>query len=70
MNTSTVLLEQSVHSIHDGTLSGICINVDAGMIMITRHDSDSCKYYICNVLHEGPDSIGNTSETPEQKPFD
>ena len=41
-----------VSDTHDGLLSGICIDVDADMVMMARHDSYCCRYYNCNILHE------------------
>ena len=49
---ATVRPEHGVSGFYDGLLSGICIDVDAGTVMIARHDSYDCRYYICNVLHK------------------
>ena len=44
--------------VYDGLLSGICIDVDAGTVMIAWHGSYDCRYYTCNVLHKRSGSIG------------
>ena len=57
---STMLFQQGVSDTYDRRLSGICIiedaviDGDAGVVMIARQSSYSCRYYICNILHERP----------------
>ena len=54
---ATVRSEHGVGDSYDRLLSGICIDVDAGTVMIAWHGSYDCRYYTCNVLHQSSGSI-------------